>query len=582
MIGRASILIVTALGAGLTGLGGCADGSAAGDGEVGSVVFPLTDAAFFRLRIYPGTAGIGSEDTVFDTGCIQRQSRTYELTNIPVGQGYAVLYEGFSAASCAADALVEDGYRGNVSVTKAGSPYYHVPVYPRGAVAALPENLNLSASVATAIEFCKAGDDSCGEGDVCYDAAKPDYWCVPSCANDADCTDLHPRATCDLATAWCMLRSPYPLNLSEPRALGAATTAANGDVLFVGGLRDMDAGGLGPTEHWLERFDAKTGLVAAAQVEGADSPPAALFGFAKLDDDRFVTVGGVSQLASLSWDAGSERLVPDAAWADALVASATVFEPQSGKAKSSTLVRGVMQPTVVALAPDRFWIAGGLVQSEATVEATKASWICTLGEDLTATCGAGVPLKAPRFAAAAACLDEACQKVLLVGGNDGDKLAELVDFSANTSEAVSVQGLPTQVFQPQLCGMDLIGGSAVAAAPQAFGATHLVLEGTALSASPIAEAGGSVFFGALARVGDTCYLGGGMGQSGEALGAIAASKPGSFGIVPGATFGQARSGAVAAAIGSGPLAGRIVFGGGFAIVPGGQATVVRGLEVLTP
>ncbi|MFO0746036.1 MAG: hypothetical protein U1F43_10225 [Myxococcota bacterium] len=571
---RASALVSSAAVA-----GGCAE---SGAGEVGQATFPLTDAAFFRLRIYDGPDSVGSEDAVFDTGCIQRQSRTYELTNIPVGTGYAVLYEGFSGSTCDAGSKLEDGYRGGVSIAKADQPYYHVPVYPVGGVGTLPENLNLSAAVATAVEFCN-DSTGCDGKNACYDAAKPDYWCVPSCSSDADCTGLHPRATCDLATSWCMLRSPYPLNLSEPRALGAATTLENGDVLFVGGLRDKDAGGFGPTEHWLERFDAATGLAAPAEVSGATALPAGLFGFAKLDDDRFVVVGGVSALAGLGWDAQSESLKPEAEWSQVLVASATVFEPGSGLAKTSTLVRGVIDPTVVALAPDRFWVAGGLVASGADVEPTKASWICTVGEDLTATCGAGVQLKAPRFHAAAACLDAQCQKVLLVGGNAGDQLAELVDFSANTADALNAEGLPAQVFRPDLCGLDLIGGSTASASPDVFAAVHLAVEGKKLTATPIAGAASTVFYGAFAQAGDHCYLGGGLGAGGAALASLAEASPDGFATLPGATFGQARTGAVAAVIGDGPLAGRVVFGGGFAVVSGGSvATVVRGLEVLTP
>lgn len=565
-----------------TALAGLAAACGEAPVEVGSAVFPLSDAAFFRLRIFASPDDVGGASSVFDTGCIQRQSRTYELTNIPVGDGYAVLYEGFSGSTCDAGSKLEDGYRGGVAIAKGQQPYYHVTVYPRGAVASLPENLNLSASVAEAVDYCDA-TTGCGAGTSCYDAAKPDYWCVPTCASDAECTDIHPRATCDEATSWCMLRSPYPLNLSEPRALGAATTMASGDVLFVGGLKDRDTGGFGPTDHWLERFDARTGLAAPSEVAGADAVPSGYFGFAKLAPDRFVVVGGVSHLDALEWDAASEQLAPSAVWSDALVASVTVFEPGAGRAKTSAVAKGVVEPTVVALAADRFWVAGGLVASGDNLEPTRASWICTVGTDLVATCGAGVQLGTARFGAAAACLDASCTKVLVVGGAAGGDLGEVVDLGGNTVSKLDGQGAPTRVFDPQLCGLDLVGGSTAIGKPEAFTPVHLAVDGKNLVGTPIDGAAQSVYLGGIVSLDGTCYVAGGLGAGGAATADVAIAGASGFSFLGGATLGQARTGAVGAAIGSGPLAGRVVFGGGFAVIPGGGAvTAVRGLEVLTP
>ncbi|MCC6624376.1 MAG: hypothetical protein IT385_24205 [Deltaproteobacteria bacterium] len=582
----ASVTLVIGLAIGLAA--GCADAP-----ELGSARFPLTEANFFRLRIFEAPADmLSGQDPVFDTGCIQRQSRTYELSNIPVGSGYAVVYEGFAIASCAETSRVEIGFRGLVDIEKGKEPYYHVPVYPAGRVAPLPENLNLSASVAEPIDFCDGADDCGGELDVCYDVARPEYWCVPSCRADADCVDLHPLATCDLATEWCMLRSPYPFNLSEPRAWGAAVTLPDGDVLFVGGLRDSP-GGFGPTRHWLERFDAELGLLAPAEVTGAESVPAGRFGFASLSSQRHVTVGGVRALSGVAWNPAGEGLVVEAEWSTALMDSIVVFEPDAsgagGRATSSSLSRAVSEPAVLPLGADRFWVAGGLVVSGPTLAATKATSVCTVAEDLSVTCEAGVELKQPRFAPAVACLDAACARVLVVGGNVSGRVGEIVDLGAQTVEALETLGLADKAFYPRLCGNLLVGGSALASSPQPFPPVRLSIDGRLLEGSALQGAATtSVLLGALVGGQTTfadpagCLIGGGFGGDG-ALAAI--HQAGASGVVKvaDATFGQARFAAVGAVIGAGVLDGRVVFGGGLAFPAGiGPAQVVRGLEVFTP
>ena len=556
---------------------GCADAST----EVGTVELSLSDAAFFRLRIFASTEAVaGDGKGVFDTGCLERRSRTYELTNIPVGAGYAVLYQGFSAASCDASALLETGYRGDVDIVKGQEPYYHVPVYPSGAVLPLPENLNISAGLAEPIDFCD-GDDDCGGGkSICYDAAAPQYYCVPSCDSDADCTGLHPRATCDVENRWCMLTSPYPLNLSEPRTFGAAATLADGDVLFVGGLKPNDSG-LGPTEHWLERFDARTGLLAEAEVDGADSTPGGLFGFAQLDVSRFVAVGGVSGLDAISWDPNDSGFTLDAAWTSVAQASVVVFEPKTGRAKRSPLPRALVEPTVVKLDANKFFVAGGLVATANGIEATNTSLICAIGLDLTATCGPSATLTVARFAAAASCLDAACTSILLVGGNVGEGLAEVVSIGAQSSKALATVGVADHIYYPALCGLDLVGGSTKVARSEPFAPVRLSVDGDTLTALPLVGASPSVMFGAVTS-GATCYVGGGLGD-GRVSADVRVHDGDAFTTLPGASFGQARAGAVAAVIGTGPLAGRVIFGGGFAVPSAaGDATVVRGLEVFTP
>jgi len=570
-------------------LGACSDTAP----ELGSVTFPLADANFFRLRIFETPADVTSDgDIVFDTGCIQRQSRTYELSNIPVGTGYAVLYEGFAIASCAATARVEVGFRGLVDIEKGKQPYYHVPVYAEGRVAALPENLNLSASVAEPIDFCDGDDDCGGEREVCYDVSRPEYWCVPTCSVDADCADLHPLASCDVATEWCMLRSPYPFNLSEPRAWGAALALPGGDVLFVGGLRDSP-GGFGPTRHWLERFDAELGLLAPAEVTGADEVPAGQFGFASLGADRHVVVGGVSALSSIRWDPAAGGLQVEAEWGTALRDTIVVFEPDAsgagGVAKTSRLSRAVSHPAVLALGADRFWVAGGLVVAGPSVGASKGTWACTVASDLSVTCEASVELVQPRFASALACLDASCARVLVVGGNVAGRIGEIVDFAEGTSEALETLGLNDKAFHAQLCGDVLVGGSLLASSPQPFSPVRLSIDGRLLEGAALGRAAGStVFFGALVGGSTTlspasgCVIGGGFGADG-AIGLVHQAGASGVAAVDDAVFAQARFAASGAIIGKGVLQGRVVFGGGLAFPAGiGPANVVRGLEVFSP
>lgn len=556
-------------------IGACAD-----ERPVGLARFALGEAAFFRLRIFDEVPGSLADKALFDTGCLQQQSRTYELSNIPAGDGYTVVYEGFSGASCDAGSAVAFGYRGGVSISRGGdAPYFHVQVYPSGGVATLPEEINLSASVARAVEFCEGAAD-CGADEVCYDAAKPEYWCVPTCTSDADCRGIHVRASCETSEGWCVLRSPFPLNLSEPRAFGAATTLSDGDVLFVGGVRQDGVGTLLPSMYPLERFDAQTGLFVAASV--ADELPkiGGEFGFAALSADRFVTVGGFVK-ARLDWTGSGLELTNESSDVSADVIVWDMAD--GGHAKATSLARSVARAAVVRLAADRFFVAGGLVVSGPGLETTRATTLCTVsgGE---ATCEAGPTLVHPRQAPAATCLDEACQRVLLVGGNPGGAIAELVDLSAGTAEALSGTGLPDKLFGGVLCGLDLLAGSKELARAAPFTPLRLSLADGGLSGSVITGLDGTGYLAAVARQGDSCWVVGGIdGMNGIQSngGRFVRSVDGSVSGLA-ATLGHGRFGAVAGVIGSGLLAGRLVIAGGVEIDGNGPVRVVRGAEVLSP
>jgi hypothetical protein len=586
-VNRLNTLGSAAIAASLAGL------ACNADAMLGRASFALEgEATFFRLRIFeaPPEADLSGK-AIFDTGCIAQQSRTYELSNIPVGQGYAVVYEGFPAKGCAPTERISLGYRGEVTITEQDQPYFHVQAYPEGGLASLPEGLNLSAAAATSIETCEADADCPGPRDICYDDAAPTFWCVPSCAADTDCAAVHPRATCDLETGWCMLNSPYPLNLSEARAFGRAETLDNGDVVFFGGLRQDVAGSdLIATVHSLERFDARTGLFAAVDVTGEAPSTGGFFGFTALGGDRFVAVGGLRQATMRATSEGGVEL--DANWAQDLSSDVIVWDLSRAKVGVGTLPRGLARSAVVPLPEGRFVVAGGLVSSGLGVEATRSTLVCDIDDALGVACVEGPLLQHTRQAPAATCLDEGCAKLLIIGGNQGGKLAEVLDLETGKSDAFSVAAFGDKLFEPILCGLDLVAGSRSLDAPSPVTAVRFSVSPSGVDANPLAGAPQTSMFAAIAGASAafaadrTCTIAGGLLDLGMTSRVVAV---GGGGFLPyQATLAMPRFGALAARIGAGVLEGRVIFGGGLAlpiedgVVVAGPVDVVRGVEVLSP
>ena len=571
-------------------LGGAGCGSEPQE-PLGHIAFALDDGlgGWFRLRIFAGApaADLGGE-LVFDTGCVEAISRTYELTNIPVGAGRSVVFEGFNSATCESGARVGMGFRGDVEIAQSTRPYYHIPMVLDGEVSALPEDLNLSAAVAEPIDFCDA-DTDCdaavgGPSPICYDGSKPEYWCVPSCIQDADCGALHPRASCDTAAGWCMLYSPFPLNLSEPRALGKAVTLASGSVAFIGGAGAIEGGRLVPTQHLVEVFDQAKGLFVAAAAEGVSDWPAGLFGFGALGGDRFALVGGVSSLA-LAWDGARAGLATAGnSWDEILRGDLIVVDPVAGKAASSPLTRPVAQPTVVPLGSNQLLVAGGAAGE--VFAPTRDAWICTVGDDLVAGCEGIVPMNVARIGAAGACLDADCKRVLIVGGADSAPIAEVLDRTGDVPvfRPLAVEGLTGVVYDPILCGMDLVSASRSRGAASDIPAFGLEVSEDGLTARP--DASGRVapyLAAAVPGAGGECFVGGGLLKNNGVTDQVLRGKDGAL-TAPGWNLERARFGAAAAAVGAGPLAGRVLFAGGLTVPdlasPG--LVLVRGAEVLTP
>lgn len=572
-------------------LGACDDTS-----PPGRLNLALDDgSAFFRLRIYPESPSADlTGKTLFDTGCIQQRSRTYELSNIPVGEGYAVVYEGFPRSPCAVSERLALGFRGGLAVTKDGQPYAHVQVYGASAVTALPEDINLSASAARPVDSCST-DTDCGTGnELCFDDAAPSYWCVPSCVENTDCASIHPRATCDAEAGWCMLYNPYPLNMSEPRALGAAATLASGDVVLFGGLEQEGAAATGPTASFqtttfpLERFDAKTGLFTAVPLTGDDASPGGEFGFGELGNDRFVAIGGLSRV-QLGW--GASGLTFDAAWSQALLAQIIVWDLATNTARLSQLGQGQARATVVPLDADSFIAIGGIAPTAQGIEVKKGTLICDISGDLSAGCRGGPTLTTARQSPAVLCLDASCERILVVGGNTNGAFAEVIDRGQNQSTALTTRGLPEKLFGPVLCGFDLVGGSRDLLRADPTVAVRLTLDGAELEGNALAGSPSTQYFSAVAPAsaafgsGAQCHLAGGLSAAGLSSGVV---RVGSSRYEPKAQLVRPRFGAQAAVIGSGPLAGAVLVSGGLAL-PGpanapelGRIAPVRGAEIYLP
>lgn len=567
-----------------------------GESEPGRLNLGLDDGSpFFRLRIFEATPDSElSGKSLFDTGCIEQLSRTYELTNIPVGTGYAIVYEGFPRSPCSTSERAALGFRGAVTVSKAGEPYVHVQVYVSSAATALPEGINLSASAARAVDVC-AVDGDCGASEICFDDAAPSFWCVPSCDQDTDCTGLHPRATCDTEAGWCMLRTPFPLNMSEGRVLGAAATLADGDVVLFGGLKQEGAVAQGPTASFetttfpLERFDADTGLFAGVTLSGDVASPGGEFGFGELGGDRFVAVGGISR-AQLGWTTNN-GLVFDGNWSQDLLAQIIVWDLAAGTTRVSTLGQGQARAAIVPLDSDSFVAIGGIAPGASGVEVKKGTLLCDVGADLSVTCRGGPTLSTSRQAPATLCLDNACARILIVGGNSAGPLAEVLDLSTQSSTALTTKGLPEKLLGPVLCGFDLVAGSQDLIRANPTVAVRLSLEGDELEGNALAGTPATGYLPAVAPLssafgsGTQCHLAGGLSTAGFTGSVV---RVGSSRFEEKATLSRPRFGARAALIGRGPLAGAMLVSGGLALpgtdtAPGnGPLVPVLGAEVYLP
>lgn len=549
------------------GLSACAQEETAGLGQL--EVALSSSATSFVLSVHEGLPGEGKK--VFDSKCLALRSQTYELKELPTGTGYSILFEGFADEGCTPSSRVDIGFRGGVSISEDAQPYFHVQTYAVGQVTALPEDINLSSAFSTVVETCSASE-GCEANQQCHTEGATS-WCVPTCQRSSECTDFHPRATCDEATQWCMLREPFPLNLSESRAFGAASTLANGDVVLVGGLRTQGGAAsergtkLSATTYKFERFNAASGLFEAYEIEGLGEHPGGAFGSTELAAGVLVLAGG-TQVAELKVNDG------DLAWSvssgGSVSGSVRIYDFNQDKVASARLAKGVLMPSVLALSTTQFLVVGGLSYSGDALEASKAVSSCQLKDDFTLSCQSLGELQAARVAPALGCVDATCKSVVVLGGSES-MLAELLTLGDDFSAEALTSPKQADLKGARLCGDVLVGG-----AGEAFDAPHRYI----LDEGVITWAALDGHLAAWsAYVANDCALAGGL-QAGTVSSAVTLLDDNGLTMLS-ATLNQPRFGALAATVGAGPLKGMTLFAGGLNVKAQGVLESVRGAEMLT-
>ncbi|MEE2779188.1 MAG: hypothetical protein VYE15_01595 [Myxococcota bacterium] len=589
-------------------------------GGYATITLPYSGGDWFRLRVCDGPVATNDQsertcNELYDTRCIEARSQTFELSGLPVGEDRTVLFESYTAADCNADAEIAMGFRGGVVITETQpAPYYYIPVYEAGVVTAMPENINISTSVSVKMDYCETAEECfeyTGESSGCFLLPGDDqlaYWCVPTCVEDADCAHLHGAATCDpegitgddesgapaVLAGLCMLEHPYPLNMSTPRAFGAALPAPDGSVMLIGGFDRVEGGRLMGASRSLERFDGTTGLFARSGLSGPSPVSRGFSGVAQLSEGAYVVVGG-SRSAALGGDSGLEvsqlagkMCAPgaDTCEENNLSAAVDLIDLDSGTITTGALPGAAVAPGVTAVDPQSFVVLGGLVNEDgnidkATIPSDKIRF-CSVDDGGAVSCVLmGEALTEPRVAPAAHCLDRdedtgVCTMAAVVGGNDGAITADLLSFSgaAVIVSSLDVTGLPDDISGLSFCGDVFVGGGSAYTVEMDAGTNLLTFspigaEPAALNHDPATAA----------RADGGCWVSGGWDSeaqtvSGEIL------QLNTDGVAP-ITFGLSspRTGASAAVIQEGPLAGSLLVTGG--LIPG-EPTFVSGAEVLHP
>lgn len=541
----------------------------------------------FRLQVFAGTVGSDLEgDVQFDSGCVKRRSTTLELSQLPVSAAYSIVYRAWSDAACAGDPLAF-GFRGGVSLEADQAVFVHVPVYATGLGTLLPVDLNLSALASTPVESC-SNEDVCTSGDSCI-STDEGSWCVPTCAVDTDCVELHPQARCETAAGWCFLDAPWPLNASEPRAFARAMTRTDGSVVVFGGMHHTRNGRLEATTFPVELFEASTGIFKALDIAGFFGGPAAAFGFATFGNDRIIVAGGLRAAAGVTLDAQGPKL--EANWRTDGVDRVFVIDFSLGRALSAPLGQIVGDPGVADLGGNRFMIAGGrTLQGQNNVVNSDKTWVCAIDSEGALGCEAGPTLRKARVAPALVCVDtggQPCGSVIVFGGNEGgnaQNLAEVIDFNANppTVSAFDVVGVPPVVLSPVFCGTRLVGG----AAPDGM-LSQFDLQPSTNPADAAPPEQGPVFPVWAAHSADGCgFVGGGIvdGIPGPAISdSIWTTSANGTLVRASGDLGRVRAAAAAGRVGSGPLAGSwLILGGLEPGVQGNDMRVVNGAEIWRP
>ena len=581
---RAYLPVLAALSLAFTS-GGCADGG------FSTLSLPLyVEADYFTLQIVDRKGA-----SIYDTGCLRRQAKTFRVSNLEEVDNASILFNYYSDVSCSEASHIAVGLRGDVAVVAEQENYFHVPVLANGAVTALPAQQNVSAGFAIETTYCEP-DSVCEEEDVsgvCKKAfddgsQKFKYWCVPTCSTDADCVELHDASSCDPETRWCTIPSPFPLNMSGPRAFGQAMTTEDGDVYLVGGFSDEINGLLTASGAPLERYNSATGLFEHVDWANAEGANVAMAGATLLDEGALMLVGGVTgvNVSSAGFSAftgvsGDVLVISPDAEKDKVKVFADALTP--------VVAPGVLN-TDVGVA-----VVGGLrASSDGAYALSDEVYYCDTDGDCVL---AGI-LETPRVAPSLSCVDEACTQILVVGGNRSGATVERLDWSVSTdtvsSTALESSDLPSVLETPIVCDGRLVAGADGDGAGLTPMSLSLEAGGSALGGTELENVEGvetALYPAVIGPIDGDCWVFGGQsaGEGGATSDVWRVTPNAVISVLAGVALETGRYGALIAAIGGEALDGSVLIAGGLEVVGGDDAAAsggairpVHGAEIFRP
>ena len=425
------------------------------DGSVTSAV-TAGQVTSFRVRFYDSAPKTATDDAYFYSECWPA-SAGFTVDHLKVGKDYTVVYEGYTASTCAASSLATFGLRGGVDIQEAGSgdAYYYIQVNRKGASTPFP--LPDSQLNPTKGGYTCTSDDDCRQLIDC-----PDKTCrfgkyvacdMPStnceCPSDQPkCTKgqkfqayvVHPSAICDKeGGSVCRLPSLFPLNSRAGRAFHSAMATPDGKVTLYGGFNSGDASHLSVRTPQTDAFNGSTSLFFQSPVDDTKDE----FGMATVvlagSGRKMIVLGGASTVGVQAFG-GVSVPVPGpetCPGADQCALGATsvgsVVDLVSGTVTQSALpfsTVGALATVVPSTDKTiKVFVRTGLVLNAATattIEAGTSSYLCTIATDDNMLCtligvaGAGVA----RAGATGICLVDAavegCKEYLVLGGNKAD------------------------------------------------------------------------------------------------------------------------------------------------------------------
>jgi hypothetical protein len=534
----------------------------------------LTDATIvgFRVRFHDTKPASLAEAPYFYSTCWEA-SAGFTVDHLKIGNGFTIVYEGYSDSTCSASSLAALGVRGDVSIQEngTGDAYYYIQVNRKGAFTAFPTpgaDLNPSKGGVA----CPT-DDFCRELIDCPDETCP-YGKFQSCdvATDANCScpdtqpacktgqkyvayRVHPAAVCDVVGGGiCRLKSLFPLNTEERRAFHAALPLAGGRVELVGGVNAAEAKRLSVQGPATEGFDGALSLFFDSILDDTRDRFALATPVAVGDGTRFVLIGGASavgvrNVGGVVLPAPAPETCTTAAQCTlSLTANYSVLDLDTGTVTQGELPFSTEGAVATAVATGdgttRLFVRPGLVLktggAKVEIAANATSYLCDLDDASQLTCAAiaGTDTGIQRAGATGVCLKgtaAGCEEFMVLGGNapaaGPDAFAEVF-----VSLDGSVRGLAGDAsLPPTLIGSTAavaasriwtFGGSTAVqgqpnAAPMAFtvDSAQATIRGQQVVLDPATLADASRFFHQATVMADGAHVmvSGGIGSTGAVL-----------------------------------------------------------------